>query len=737
MTEEIVSVATRTGEKISHYEVHELLGHGGMGEVYRCKDLRLGRGAALKFLPPLADALMRAQLLKEAQAASLLDHPNICTIFEVDETPAGEVFIAMAYYEGETLESILARGPIAIGRALSIAVQTGRGLAAAHEQLTVHRDIKPANLMITRDDTVKILDFGIAGLHGDAGSDKGSVVGTPAYMSPEQLCGEPVDERSDIWSLGVVLYQMVTGVAPFSVGSVDTVVASVLNDKPPAASTVRAGVSPRLDEILDKALSKARQFRYERIDAMVRDLIEQQATVDSGAITRRFPAADTSSSIAVLPFQDMTAARDQEFLCDGIAEEILRALTRIPDLHVASRTSAFQFKHQAADIREIGAQLNVSTVLEGSVRRVGDRVRISAQLVSVKDGYRLWCDRYDREMKDIFAVEDEIADQIARALKVALSKRAAPSQVAPAPIDAQAYEFYLQGRQFIHQHRRKGFEVALQLFSQAIEINPRYARAYAGIADCHSFLRLFFGKSKEAMMAADEASAKALELEPELADAHASRGLALFLRDEIDQAEFHLRRAIELDPYLYEPRYISARLNFSRGSTAAAAEHYQEACAIVPEAYDSWYLLGMCYRRMGKLEKARSANRECIEAVKARIRSHPEDTRAWTMGAGVLVEMGEPERAEKWIKNALAVDSEEPIIEYNAACVYTKLGCFDEALGCLHAALGQGGLSKDWATNDPDLDPLRDDPRFQELLEASTGDATPASDDASQMDSQS
>jgi TolB-like protein/Flp pilus assembly protein TadD len=729
-----VSVASRKGGKISHYEVHELLGYGGMGEVYRCTDIRLGRRAALKFLPPLADASMRARLLKEAQAAALLDHPNICTIFEVDETPSGEVFIAMAYYEGETLDSVLARGPIATGRALSIAVQTGRGLAAAHEQLTVHRDIKPANLMITSDDTVKILDFGIAGSRGDAGSDRGSVVGTPAYMSPEQLCGEPVDERSDIWSLGVVLYQMVTGVAPFGAGSVETIVTSVLNNEPPAASEVRAGVSPLLEKILDKALSKNRQFRYERIDAMVRDLIELQATLDSGAITRRFPAAATRSSIAVLPFQDMTAERDQEFLCDGIAEEILRALTRIPDLRVASRTSAFQFKHQAADIREIGAQLNVSCVLEGSVRRVGDRVRISAQLISVKDGYRLWCDRYDREMKDIFAVEDEIADQIARALKVALAKRTAPSPAAPTPIDAQAYEFYLQGRQFIHQHRRKAFEVALQLFSQAIEINPRYARAYAGIADCHSFSRLYFGKSEEAVAAADQASAKALELEPELADAHASRGLALFLRGEFDQAEFHLRRAIELDPYLYEPRYISGRLNFSRGSAAAAAEHFHEACAIVREAYDSWYLLGMCYKRMGKLDKARSADRECIEAVKARVRSHPDDTRAWTMGAGVLVEMGEPERAEKWIKNALAVDSEEPIIEYNAACVYSALGRFDEALGCLQAALGQGGLSKDWATNDPDLDPLRDDLRFQKLLDASAGAATP-SDHSSQKDS--
>lgn len=711
-----MSFASRTGSKVSHYEVHELVAHGGMGEVFRATDLRLERPVALKFLRPLAEAPMREQLIREAHAAALLDHPNICTIFEVDETPLGDVFIAMAYYEGETLDRVLARGPLGISRALSIALQTGRGLGAAHEQLIIHRDIKPANLMITTDDTVKILDFGIAQLRGEVDGDQDSVVGTPAYMSPEQLRGEPVDERSDIWSLGAVLYQMVTGIAPFGVGPVSDVVTSILNDEPRAPSAVCEGVSPYIDHIIDKALSKDRQVRYSCIDAMVGDLIGLQSALDSGAITRRFPAVDARSSIAVLPFQDMTAARDQEFLCDGIAEEILMALNRIPDLHVASRTSAFQFKNQSADIREIGAKLNVSNILEGSVRRVGDRVRISAQLVSVKDGFRLWHDRYDRELKDIFAVEDEISEQIARALKVALGSPNDRAQSTEDPIDVQAHEFYLQGRQFIHHHRRKAFEVALQLFSQAIEISPGYARAYAGIADCYSFLRLYFGQGAEAMNAAADASAKALELAPNLADANAARGMALFLQDEFDEAELYLRRAIELDPTLYEPHYISGRMQFSLGNHAAAAEHFQEACSIVPEAFDSWYLLGMCYKRMGKMGKARSSDLECMEAVKKRIRSHPDDTRALTMGASVLVEMGEPGRAEKWVASALAIDSDEPIVEYNAACVYTALGLFDEALKCLEAVIKHGGLSKEWSTNDPDLDPLRRDPRFQALV---------------------
>ncbi len=712
-----MTVALQSGRHVSHYEVGELLGSGGMSEVYRATDLRLGRPVALKFLRPRADAALRQRILREARAASSLDHPNICTIFEVDE--AGEdVFIAMAFYEGETLDHVLARGPLSPERALGIAAQAARGLAAAHEELIVHRDVKPANLMLTRGDTVKILDFGIARILGDPrATDHGSVVGTPAYMSPEQLRDEPVDQRTDIWSLGAVLYEMLTGVRAFPGDVVAAAVASVLTTQPPRASGLRPGVPNRVDEILAKALAKDRRLRYERMDDLARDLLDLRSALDSDAITLRRPAAAAVSSIAVLPFADMSARRDQQFLCDGIAEEILRELARIPELYVASRTSAFQYKDQAADIREIGARLNVGTVLEGSVRRSGDRVRISAQLVSVDDGFRLWYERYDREMKDIFAIEDEIAEKIAQALKVTLvERRGSPAERTSNA--AEAYELFLQGRQFFHQHRRKACEIALQTFTRALELDPGFARAYAGVAECQAFLNLYFGRGAEAIAAADAASAKALELSPGLSDAHAARGLALFLKREFAEAEGYLRKAIALDPRLYDPHYIFGRVCFSQGRMPEAAEHFREAGALVPEAYDAWYLLGMCYRRMAEPAKSRSADLECIEAVKKRLRSHPDDTRAWTMGASVLAELGEPERAAEWVARALAVDRDEPIIAYNAACVYATLGRRDEAFACLEAPVGQGLLDAAWVANDPDLDPLRADPRFAALLDA-------------------
>lgn len=707
---------TRSGQKISHYAVREQIGAGGMGDVYRGVDLRLRRPVALKFLRPQADEATRERFIQEARSASRLDHPNICTIYEVGGTPDGAIFIAMAYYEGETLDRTLAAGPLQAKRAVSMALQAARGLAAAHEELVIHRDIKPANLMLTRTGTVKILDFGVATLLTDAAArEAGPVLGTPAYMSPEQLRGEPVDQQTDVWALGVVLYEMVTGQKPFRGAAADEVVAAILQQVPPRPSDVHPGVPLMIEHILERALAKSPRLRYERMDSLVRDLVEAQTALDSDAITRRFPATRARASIAVLPFADMTADQDQGYLCDGIAEEILRALSRIPDLHVASRTSAFQFKKRSADIREIGTRLNVRTVLEGSVRRVGNRVRISAQLINVDDGYRIWYERYDRNIEDLFSIEDEIAEEIARALRLTLSSPVTTDQGEKRP-DAEAYELYLQGLQFIHQHRRQAFEIALQTFKRATEINPDYARAYAGIADCHSYLRLYFGAGPEATEAADAASRRALELGPDLADAHSARGFALFLKADFDRAALHLQRAIELDPSLYGPHYVFGRLCFEQGRIAEAAGYFSEASTLVPEAFDSWYLLGMCYRRLGQPGKGRNADFECIEAVKKTVRMHPEDTRAWTMGASVLAEMGEPDTAATWVERALAVDAGDSIIEYNAGCVYTRLGRFDDAMDHLGTAITRGGVSKEWAVQDPDLDPIREDPRFKALL---------------------
>ncbi|MGA7614599.1 MAG: tetratricopeptide repeat protein, partial [Thermoanaerobaculia bacterium] len=587
-----------------------------------------------------------------------------------------------------------------------------RGLAAAHEELIIHRDVKPENIVVLARDTVKILDFGLAKLLGPARSSGDGIIGTPAYMAPEQIRGEPVDHRVDIWALGVLFYEMLTSHLPFRGGRIEAVIHSILNDDAPRASD-ELPLPSKADRIIARSLAKSVRARYERMDDMIADLADMQLDVDAGALTVRRAAVQKKTSVAILPFVDMSSEKDQEYLCDGITEEILAALRPVPELYVASRTSAFQFKGRAVDIREIGHKLNVDTVLEGSVRRAGERLRISAQLVNVDDGYRLWYERYDRELRDIFAIEDEIAERIARSLEVTL---VAKPQQPVSTSETEAWEIYLQGRQFFHQHRKKGYEIALQTFQRVIELDPRYARAYAGIADSNSFLWLYFGYGKNAVEAADRASLKALELEPDLAESRCSRGLALFVTGKIDDAERELARSIALDPSLYDAHYIFGRVEFSRGQPAEAARHFREACAIDPEAYDSWYLLGMCYRRTGETAKARSADLACIEAAKRRIRLHPDDTRAWTMAAAIFVELGEPDRAAEWVARAVSIDPDETIILYNAACVYLALGKIGESLTCLENSVGHGGLSLEWATNDPDLDRLRGQPRFEALL---------------------
>jgi TolB-like protein/Flp pilus assembly protein TadD/tRNA A-37 threonylcarbamoyl transferase component Bud32 len=692
-------VSIAVPHRVSHFAIEELIGAGGMAVVYKARDEKLGRHVALKFIrADRADADARRRFLAEARAAASLDHPNICTIYEAGETSDGDLFIAMALYGGETLDRLLLRGPLPAERAIGIALQTARGLAAAHEELIVHRDIKPANLMITEHDTVKILDFGLAQLRGSASA---ALAGTPDYMAPEQFLDEAIDPRSDIWSLGAVLYEMVSGRRPRGA------------PQPPLPEA-------SLQRILERAMAPLAENRYDRVETLAEELILLRSALDPGAVTQRRVIASRKASIAVLPFADMSATRDQEHLCDGIAEEILRALTRIPNLHVASRTSAFRFKSAAADIREIGALLNVETVLEGSVRRAGDRVRVSAQLVNVADGYRRWYERFDGEIRDILAIEDEIAERIAASLELTFAGGQAVPRILPSPDAAEAYSLYLQGRRFFHQLRRKGLEIAIQTFQRALDLDPNFARAYAGIAECHAFLRLYFGAGREAVEAAERAGARAIELAPGAAEAREARGLALFVAGNYDEAETELRHAIEIDAALYDPHYISGRMSFMRGRVEEAAAHYERACAIAPESYDAWYLLGMCYRRLGRAADARNAELECIEAVKRTTRYHPDDTRALTMGAAVLAALGEPDSAASWVERALGIDRDEPVISYNAACVYTALGRFDDAINCLGSA--RTTIAAAWMRNDPDLDPLRGDARFRELLEPQVKD---------------
>jgi len=539
------------GKTISHYRIIEKLGEGGMGVVYRAEDLKLKRTVALKFLPPewTRDADARARFLREAQAAAALNHPNICTVHEISEAD-GQAFIAMECVAGKDLRTTIRSAPLTLNDSLDIAIQIAEGLAAAHERDIVHRDIKPANIVVTPKGRVKIMDFGLARMAGGAQLTRiGTTVGTVAYMSPEQARGGDIDHRTDIWSLGVVLYEMVAGRRPFRGARDQAIIYSILNDVPEPVSSARPEVPAALDSVIATALAKEPAGRYHRTDELVADLTDLRGESGSSVRTRRMDSSTTEASIAVLPFADMSPDKDQEYFCDGMAEELINALTNIEGLQVSSRTSAFQFKGQGCDIHEIGRKLNVQTVLEGSVRKAGTRLRITAQLIKVADGYHLWSERFDRDMQDVFAIQDEISLAIVDKLKVRLLGEEKPKLVNRHTENLDAYNLYLRGRWFWNKRTDEGLGKAIECFERAIEIAPDYALAYAGMADAYNdFLNYSIAPPEDAYPKAKEAALKALELDDALAEAHAALGSIMSEQEwDWDGAEREFERAIELN----------------------------------------------------------------------------------------------------------------------------------------------------------------------------------------------
>jgi TolB-like protein/Flp pilus assembly protein TadD len=421
-------------------------------------------------------------------------------------------------------------------------------------------------------------------------------------------------------------------------------------------------------------------------------------------------------SIAVLPFTNMSADPENEYFTDGMAEEIINALMKVQALHVASRTSAFAFKGQKQDIRKIGEQLGVSTVLEGSVRKGGNKLRITAQLINVVDGYQLWSERYDREMEDIFAIQDEIAGSIVTALRVVLSDDEKRAIEKPPTTDVRAYDFYLRGRQFLHQFRRTGILFARRMFERAIEVDPAYVQAHAGAADCCSFLYMYWDASKANLEQADSYSRRALQIGPEMAEAHASRGLAVSLSKRYDEANAAFETAIRLGPNLFEAHYFYGRALFQQGKYEDAIRQYQEAERLRPEDCQPVLLAVQALRSLGRTAEVPAALRKGVRLAEAYLDLNPDDVRTLTLGAVGLMALGEKEQALEWATRALTVDPEDPGLLYNVACVYALGGRSDDAFGCIDRAIRNGFGHREWLENDSDLASLREDPRFDAIL---------------------
>jgi serine/threonine protein kinase/tetratricopeptide (TPR) repeat protein len=764
------------GTQLGPYEVLAPLGAGGMGEVYRARDSRLRREVAIKVLPAeLAASPERlARFEREALLVAGLNHPNIVTLHSLEEA-GGTRFLTMELVDGQDLTALITPGGLPVDRLLELAIPVADALAAAHAKGIVHRDLKPANVMVTRDGWVKVLDFGVAKLTRDASgaaadsadssgltqaetlaaplSMAGFVVGTAPYMAPEQIRGAAVEPGTDLFSFGVLLFELATGARPFGGSTFADLSAAILREASPSLAGRRAGLPADLDRIVRRCLEKEPADRYPGASELAAALRELKRAVERGdapaapdspmasnSSTR--PAAPTpepGASIAVLPFVNRSGGADDEYFSDGLADELVHMLARVPGLRVAARTSAYYFKGRNAPIAEVGRALNVGAVLEGSVRKADRRVRISVQLVNVADGYHLWSETFDRTLDDVFAVQDDVARAVVAALPGKLRLNASGTAPGRGTRSNEAYDAYLEGRFYWNKRSEADVAKAIGFFERALAIDPDFAEAWAGLADCHTTLPYYsLVPTSDALPRARQAARRALELRPGFGAAHAALAYTEMIDLNWEAAEAEYRRAIELSPDDANSHKWYADLLMMTGRMSAAYREVRRALELDPLSANIWTILGEWYWFEGQLDETMNcyrkaldysptlplalelaarlswqrndiepyfALRERLEAVSRRVSPTTRELRE-AYGAGgrdavLRAQLGAPIARE---------------LHSDRARWHAELGDFDAAFRDLDEALAQRELRLPYTTYFADFAPLWKDPRYEALL---------------------
>jgi TolB-like protein/Tfp pilus assembly protein PilF len=729
-----------------------------MGTVYQAEDTRLGRQVALKFLPAdlARDRHALDRFRREARAASALNHPHICIIHDIDDAD-GEPFIAMELLEGQTLKERLQGRPLPMQEVVDLGLQLVDALEAAHEKGIIHRDIKPANAFITTRGTAKLLDFGLAKLveepreggteaptvPGEWMTTAGVALGTVGYMSPEQVRGEGLDARTDLFSLGVVLYEMATGRAPFRGATSGAVLGEILYAAPTAPVRLNPEVPAELQRIVIKLLEKDRALRYQSAGDLEVDLLWLKRERESGRGAAPGVAEPLHiPSLAVLPFANMSADKENEYFSDGLAEDIIDALTQVPGLRVMARTSAFAFRGKAQDVREIGARLNVEHILEGSVRKAGNRIRVTAQLVKASDGYHLWSQRFDREMTDVFAVQDEISQAIVGKLRVRLA--ADRRLVKRHTENVEAYNLYLKARYQFWRFTPEGLAKGKEYYEQAIASDPDYALAWNGLAGFYNVLGMSGQVPPGAANAqAEQAARKALELDDCLAEAHAVMGALRASEFDWKAAEREFSRAVALDPRSgdvlrwYEHYYLGpmkrlddsvaaylkavetdplspslqAQLGYSyclKRDWNRAIEQCRTALDLDPQCW-AYMLLGSCYFHVGQHDDAIRAM-ETLPQIMGRS-SFALANLGWVYGSA-----GRAAEARRLLEELEEGAQKGYVPSWSFAVIYQGLGEMDKAFDWFERAVDEHESLMLQFNVHPNYDPLRTDPRYPALL---------------------